>query len=155
MKWLRKTPLILLIIFVLIQFVRIDTTNPDIDSEKDFLVMSEAPDNVVEIMHMACYDCHSNETEYPWYAQIAPVSWWLKHHVDEGKEHLNFSTWADYSDKKADHKLEECVEEVEEGEMPLNSYTWTHGDAKLTEDQKVILMDFFNSKRTGASDEED
>ena len=73
------------------------------------------------LLESACYDCHSYKTKYQWYSNIAPVSWWLGHNVEEGREHLNFSTWGNYPTEKAEHKLEECAEEVDEGEMPLNS----------------------------------
>lgn len=99
------------------------------------------------MLNNACYDCHSNTTVYPWYSQIAPVSWWLKRHIDEVRAELNFSEWGDYSAKKADHKLEECGEKVEKGAMPLNSYTWTHRDAKLSADQRKVLTEFFEKLR--------
>jgi len=140
-------------LFLLIQFIRIDTTNPPVDQEKDFLVITSAPQEVSSIINTSCYDCHSNTTEYPWYAQIAPVSWWIKHHVDDGRDYFNFSEWANYSEERADHLLEECVEYVEDEEMPLSSYTLMHDEAELTEDQRNVLIDFFNSLRTGISEE--
>ena len=85
-----------------------------------------------------CYDCHSNQTIYPWYAEIAPVNYWLADHVKDGKKHFNVSAWKDYSIKKKDHKLEELLEMVEEGEMPLDSYTWLHG--KLSENATKLLL---------------
>ena len=127
--------------------------NPPVDKEKDFLTITSAPKDISNILTTSCYDCHSNTTKYPWYANIAPVSWWMKHHIDEGKEHVNFSIWGDYPKKKADHKLEECVEYVEKGEMPMSSYTWTHGDAKLSEAQIKSLLEFFKGLGTGSSDE--
>ncbi|UKN00263.1 heme-binding domain-containing protein [Paracrocinitomix mangrovi] len=145
----------LLAVFVIIQFFRIDTSTKPVDPTQDFLNVTNAPENVSVIMQSACYDCHSDQTKYPWYSQIAPVSWWVKHHVDEGKEHLNFSVWASYPLKKADHKLEECIEEVEEGEMPLNSYTCMHSDANLSDEEKATLNDFFQSLRTGESEDEE
>lgn len=150
----KKILLGLFVIFLILQFFRIDKTAPQIDLKKDFIEITNPSDEVKTLLKSTCYDCHSNETSYPWYSQIAPVSWWLKHHVDEGREELNFSEWGTYKTKKADHKLEECAEEVEEGKMPLDSYTWTHGDAVLSEKQKELLEDFFNSKRDGSSDEE-
>ncbi|MBD3637595.1 MAG: heme-binding domain-containing protein [Crocinitomicaceae bacterium] len=146
-KILKVTLLIVLVIFVGIQFIRIDKTTPVVAPDKDFIVTTAAPDNVASILTGACYDCHSFETKYPWYSQIVPVSWWLKDHIDEGREHLNFSTWGDYSAKEADHKLEECIEEVKEKEMPLNSYTWMHSDAKLTTVQRETLVQFLTSLR--------
>ena len=148
----KKILLALLVLFVLIQFFRIDKTVPEFDRSKDFMEITQPVAEVREILNVACYDCHSHETRYPWYSQVAPVSWWVKHHIDDGKKHLNFSEWGLYSEKKADHKLDECVEEVEEGKMPLNSYTWTHGDADLSKEQKKLLVDFFVGLRTGLSE---
>ncbi len=132
---------------LLIQFVRIDKTNPPLTPEKDFIAITQPDEEVQSLLNSACYDCHSNTTSYPWYSNIAPVSWWLKHHVDEGRDELNFSKWGDYNEKRADHKLEECIELVKEGEMPLDSYTWTHGDAKLNNEQRAKLTTFFQSLR--------
>ncbi|MCB9223257.1 MAG: heme-binding domain-containing protein [Crocinitomicaceae bacterium] len=149
----KKILIALLIILVGIQFIRIDTTTNEMDPNQDFLALTNAPKEVSDLMHNACYDCHSNETKYPWYSQIAPISWWVGHHIDEGKHHLNFSEWGSYEPKRADHKLEECVEEVEHGEMPMDSYTWMHSDAKLSDEEKEMLMAFFQSLRTGESEE--
>ena len=99
------------------------------------------------MLRSACYDCHSHETSYPWYSNLAPVSWWLKNHVNEGREHLNFSVWADYNAKKADHKLEECFEEVAKEGMPLKSYPLTHPEARLSEEQRAKLVTWFKQTR--------
>jgi len=139
---LKKIGLGLLVILVILQFFQIDKTNPESDPAKDLIAMTSPSEDVKLILEKACYDCHSNQTEYPWYTSVAPVSWWIKDHIDHGKGHLNFSEWGDYSVKKQDHKLEELIEEVEEGEMPLDSYTWVHGDARLSDAQKKSLMDW-------------
>ena len=91
------------------------------------------------LLRAACYDCHSNETVWPWYAHVAPSSWFVAQHVDIGRRHLNFSTWADYPPSKADHKLEEIVEYVENHEMPLPSYLPLHPEAKLTDDDRRLI----------------
>ena len=88
-----------------------------------------------ELVVRACFDCHSNETRWPWYSNVAPVSWLLQHHVHEGREHLNFSEW----DKPQKHAVE-AAHEVEEGEMPLWSYLLLHGEAELPEEDKQALM---------------
>ena len=93
------------------------------------------PENVRKILSESCFDCHSNSTKYPWYDNITPVNYWLNDHVKDGKKHLNFSDWSTYSLKKKEHKMDELYEEVEKGEMPLNSYTWTHSEANLTQEQ--------------------
>lgn len=142
---LKKTALIIAIILLAIQSLRIDKTNTPIDTTKDFISLNIPSSQVANTLKIACYDCHSNQATYPWYTNIAPVSWWIKHHINEGREHLNFSEWGTYSVKRKNHKLEECVEMVEENEMPMASYTWMHKDAKLSDAQKLELVTFFKS----------
>lgn len=139
----------LVCVFIVMQFFRVDQTNPKIEPAKDFIAITNPPADIKKMLESACYDCHSDVTKYPWYSNIAPVSWWMRDHIDEGKSHLNFSVWADYNEDKANHKLHECEEEVEEGKMPLDSYTWTHGDAKLSKEQREKLAEWFKSKMTG------
>ena len=142
--------LVALVALLIIQFIPVDRSVAKVEELSDIFSEYQASEEIQSLVKAACYDCHSLKTKYPWYSQIAPVSWWMKHHVDEGREHLNFSVWSKYSPKKADHKLEECIEEVQEGEMPLSSYTLTHGDAKLSTDQKNTLVNFFKSLRAKA-----
>ena len=154
-KTVKRVLLVLLLVFVVIQFFRIDRTNPEVVKNNDLIAMTNPSEEVETILRSACYDCHSNETEYPWYSNVAPVSWWLKHHIDEGREHLNFSEWGTYPEKKRNHKLDECAEEVEEGEMPLPSYTWTHSNAKLSSEQIDLMEDWFESQMTAGGEGED
>ncbi len=155
MKKSKKIILSLVAIFIVMQFFRIDKSIPEYDESKDFIAMTNPSNKLKKIITSTCYDCHSYETKYPWYSEIAPVSWWTKNHVNEGREELNFSTWGDYSAKKADHKLEEAIEEIEEGEMPLKGYAIIHSDADLCNDDKEMLIDFFNSLRDFSSNEEE
>lgn len=141
---MKKILFVLLAIIVIMQFFRIDMENPAVVAENDFIAVTEPDEEVEAILRNACYDCHSNETVYPWYANVAPVSWWLKNHIDEGRGELNFSEWGTYKERRAHHKLEESIELVEKGKMPLSSYTWTHGDAVLSADQQELLIEFFN-----------
>ena len=141
----RKMYLLLAIVFVAIQFVPVDLNESETFSKDDFIAVTNPPDHIAIMLKTSCYDCHSNYTKYPWYDKIAPVSWWVEDHVDHGKEELNFSEWATYSAKKKSKKLEEIIEETEEGEMPLNSYLWMHGDAKLTDGQVEELKEWVNS----------
>ena len=135
-KILKRIALLLLIVFIVMQFFGPDKNVSEVaikDNPSDFITIEQPSAMVEGILVRACYDCHSNNTTYPWYNNITPVNYWMADHVAHGTKHLNFSEWGTYSPKKKDHKLEECIEMVEEGEMPLNSYTWTHGDAKLTQ----------------------
>ncbi|MGZ3931744.1 MAG: heme-binding domain-containing protein [Bacteroidia bacterium] len=137
----------LLLFLLLSQLIRIDKTNPTVDPAVDFISLTASPADVAAVLRTSCYDCHSNEARYPWYTNIAPFSWWIKHHINEGRGHLNFSVWGTYKPKRAAHKLEECVEQVEEDEMPMSSYTWMHHDASLSDQQRLLLMNFFKSVR--------
>ena len=92
-------------------------------------------DEVHAILKHSCYDCHSNNTVYPWYFNIQPVGWWMQHHVDEAKRELNFSVFAKYSEKRAKHKFKEIEEDMENGSMPITSYTLLHPDTRLSPDQ--------------------
>lgn len=105
------------------------------------------PAEVEAVLQRSCYDCHSNATRYPWYANIQPVGWWLESHVRDGKRHLNFSEFATYSTKRATRKLEETAEEVRELHMPLNSYLWVHRDAKLTDAEIKLVADWATNTR--------
>lgn len=146
---LKKILLSLLVVLVLIQLVPIDRSVPDnIQESASFFSQMEVPSDVQSLMEQACLDCHSYKTNYPWYSYIAPVKFFLSDHIQEGREHLNFDEWASYSKKKADHKLEECVEELEEGEMPLEGYALVHSEADLSEEEREMLMDFFRSLRS-------
>jgi hypothetical protein len=100
----------------------------------------EAPEAVRVLLRKSCYDCHSNETVWPWYSRVIPAKWFVRHHVMEGREQLNFSTWAGYSEERADRKLEEVMEYVEEGWMPMQSYLRLHPEARLTSEEKDRIV---------------
>jgi hypothetical protein len=135
MKILKKIAIVLLVALVIAQFFGPEKNEGDITSVDTFLAETNPPENVRKILSESCFDCHSNSTKYPWYDNITPVNYWLNDHVKDGKKHLNFSDWSTYSLKKKEHKMDELYEEVEKGEMPLNSYTWTHSEANLTQEQ--------------------
>ncbi len=146
-KILKKVLIGLAVLVVVIQFFRIDKTNPVTAIEIDFIEVNHPPVEIAALLKTSCYDCHSNQVSYPWYTNIAPVSWFIKDHINEGREELNFSEWGDYSLKRKDHKLEECAEEVEEGEMPLDSYFIMHSEAELTHEQRETLEGYFTGLR--------
>ncbi|WP_136480635.1 heme-binding domain-containing protein [Cognatitamlana onchidii] len=138
MKVVKKVLIGLLIILGLLQFYRPEKNNANLREVTAFEKETKPSAEVKALLSANCYDCHSNKTEYPWYAEIAPVSLWIGHHIEEGNEHFNVSKWNSYSDKKKDHKLEELIEELEEGKMPLDSYTWLHGE--ITPQEKEALI---------------
>ena len=106
---------------------------------------------IATILRDNCYDCHSNQTNYPWYSGITPVNYWLKEHIVDGKKYFNVSDWEKYSARKKDHKLEELVEFVEAGEMPLDSYTLIHGD--LSQKEAKLLIQWVEILRIGYQNE--
>ena len=145
-KIIRRIVQVLIALIVIAQFFQIDKTNPDYDASKDFITMVNAPEDIGHMLKVTCYDCHAYETKYPWYTNIAPLSWWIKHHIDEGRDELNFSIWTTYEVKRKVHKMEEAAEEVDEGGMPLDSYTWAHPEAQLTLRQRQELVAFFKAQ---------
>ena len=139
MKRIIKTILIFaLIALVGIQLIRPEKNQAGYQSVAAFETETKITAEVAGIFKANCYDCHSNHTAYPWYAEIAPISIWLDEHIEHGKEHFNVSEWETYSAKKKAHKLEELIEEVKAGEMPLNSYTWVHGNLTNTEKETLL-----------------
>jgi Haem-binding domain len=145
-------------ILIVMQFFRIDKTNPVTDPALDMMKVVQVPTEIQTIIRTSCYDCHSNESKYPWYTNVAPVSWFVKDHINEAREELNFSEWGKFTLKRKDHKLDEMVEELEEGEMPLSSYLILHGEAKLSGEQKSQLINWAKKLRTDlgyVSEEED
>lgn len=141
-----KKKLIIIIgsLFLILQLFPI-SRNQSKEYSKDISTIEKITPDVKNILQSSCYDCHSNNSNYPIYASIQPIAWWLQHHIDEGKEELNFSEFAGYSPRKRFHKLEEIKEQIVENEMPLYSYTIVHTQAKLSEQQKSILINWVNS----------
>ncbi|MBC7749907.1 MAG: heme-binding domain-containing protein [Methylotenera sp.] len=136
------------VIFLLIQFYQ-PARNLDYGQVLPihFTKIYAVPSDVKSILRTSCYDCHSNNTEYPWYSYIQPVRMFLDSHIKEGKENLNFSTFGDYSQHKQGNKLERIVKQIESDEMPLASYTLIHKNAILTQENKKVLINWIESKR--------
>ncbi|MBO9730217.1 MAG: heme-binding domain-containing protein [Chitinophaga sp.] len=147
MKIIKRTGWILLVILVLIQFIH-PAKNIQAGVQPNHITTAyPATAAVTDILQKACYDCHSNNTVYPWYANIQPVAWWLNHHVVEGKRELNFSEFMQYRIRKQYKKLDECIDEINEGEMPLSSYTLIHKNAVLSKEQKQTLINWLEGIR--------
>ena len=136
----KKILVALILLFIIAQFFSPKKNQSGLYAINKFLVETKAPMEVQKILTQACFDCHSDQTIYPWYNSITPVNYWLNSHVNGGKSHLDVSKWSTYSVKRKAHKLEELIEEVGEGEMPLASYKWTHASADLTNDQIEALI---------------
>lgn len=140
---LKKLLIGLLVAFVLIQFIK---PEKNISGDNTYHVSTKytVPEDVDKILKVACNDCHTNKTEYPWYANIQPVAWWLDHHVVDGKKHYNLSTFTKLPIAVQNHKFEETIEMVDEKEMPLPSYTnfGLHKEANLTDEQRQTLINW-------------
>lgn len=131
---MRKKILVAVVLLLFaIQLVPVGRTNPPATAKVD------APQEALAVLERSCFDCHSNETRWPWYAYLAPVSWLVTHDVKEGREHVNFSEWGQYDAEKVGDILKDLREEVEEGKMPLPIYLVMHGDARLSEQDKQTL----------------
>lgn len=143
MKLAKRLALFLVVVLIAIQFVPAERSNPPVTADLD------APAEVKAVLRKACYDCHSNETVWPWYARIAPAKLLLAHDVEEAREHMNFSTWDAYSEADRTHIRGEVWEEVEEGEMPPWFYTPLHGQAKLTDADREVLRDWAKGAEPG------
>jgi hypothetical protein len=143
-KTLRYALFSMVIVLVGIQFIRVDKRAPPVNVEDDFLTLTRAPSEIAQLVREACYDCHSYETNYPWYSNLAPVSWWVKHHINEGRAHLNYNLFGTYTPKKQAHKIEESIEAIRDGWMPLDAYAWNHPEARLSAEQRTMLADWFS-----------
>lgn len=142
MQIIKKSLVVLLIIFIVAQFFGPEKNEGELSSIDAFLTETKPPEDVKLILKEACYDCHSNVTEYPWYNTITPVNYWLASHVKDGKKHFNISNWEGNSIKRKDHKFDELIEMMEDKEMPLASYTWTHTEAKLNDAQIEAVVNW-------------
>ena len=101
--------------------------------------------DISALLQESCYDCHSNNTEYPWYNKVQPVAWFLEDHIQEGKDELNFNEWAEYSDRRKNSKLRSIISQIEEDKMPLDSYTLIHKDAILSDEDKRVIIDYMTA----------
>jgi hypothetical protein len=135
---LKSFGFILVLAFIILQFFRPEKNNDGYGSLSNFEKETKVSEEVLSILKKNCFDCHTNQTNYPWYAELAPISYWLNDHINDGKKHFNMSEFNNYSVKRKRKKMDELIEEVKEGEMPLESYTWIHG--KITEKEKEILI---------------
>ena len=134
---MKRTLLIFLIIFVLMQFIRPSKVNEDVDKRLEL----KASPEIETIFRKACYDCHSNEVNYPFYADIAPFSWVVSNHVNEGVKALNFSKWEEYKAYEKSEKLK-AIHRTAYIAMPLPAYTWLHKDAKLTKEERTLIRNW-------------
>ncbi|MGI8787056.1 MAG: heme-binding domain-containing protein [Pyrinomonadaceae bacterium] len=150
-KILKIIVVVLAVGFIAIQFYRPDRMNPPIVQAETLEANAQVPENVEAILKRSCNDCHSNQTNYPWYSNVAPFSWLLNNHITEGRQHLNFSVWATSDKNRKRRKLDEICDEVTNGTMPYNQYLWIHRDARLSEEDKKILCDWTETEKAKVS----
>jgi hypothetical protein len=145
-KILKWTAIALAVIFIGLQFIRPARTNPPIDESRTIQARTQLTPEAAAILDRSCNDCHSNQTRWPWYTNVAPVSWFVINHVNAGREEMNLSDWAQYSTDEQDHLLKKICREVKSGGMPLSSYLRLHHDAKLSEEDVKVLCDWTNAE---------
>ena len=141
---IRKILIGLAILVIIIQFFR-PSKNLSDDTSKDIGTLYNVPEDVKVILQRACNDCHSNKTIYPWYAEVQPVEWWLNDHIVDGKRHFNLNNFTSLKVAVQKKKMEECMEQIKKNEMPLDSYTWIHKDAILSEADNQTINTWCNS----------
>ncbi len=129
-----------------IQFIPADANKQVVIPDSDFRHEYDVPNNVMNILESFCYDCHSNNTNYPWYSHIQPIRLMMDHHIEEGKEELNFSELGNYSKRRQKNKLKAIINQIKDDEMPLSSYTLIHSNAKLSEGEKKEIVKWFKTK---------
>ena len=145
MKKYKIIILTILFVFLVIQLVPAGLPQRQSDNPNALESATDIPADVLEILKTSCYDCHSNVTQYPWYGKIAPAKFIIASHIKEGKKHLNFSEWETYPLNRQKHILEECVEEINKHKMPLKGYIGMHPEAKLSIEEKAILINWMES----------
>ncbi len=146
-----KIILALVLIFVAIQFIQPAHNRSGQVLPADFLTLYKPPENVTAILQNACYDCHSNNTVYPWYSKIQPMAWMMGKHISEGKEELNFSDFGSYTSRRQISKLKSIANQVKDEEMPLTSYKWMHKKANLSKEEKALIIDWMQHKADSLS----
>ena len=143
----KKILFVLLIILIAIQFIHPTKNISTVEQPYNISKTYHIPTDVKTVLDKACMDCHSNNTRYLWYFKIQPIDWWLTNHINEGKKGLNFDEYTNRSLRYQYHKLEEIADQIKNDEMPLNSYTWIHKDAILTDQEKKTIIDWTESIR--------
>lgn len=147
MKWLKIAIAVFAVAFVGIQFIPTNRNQSNVIFPTDFTLTFDVPERIQARLKTSCYDCHSNNTNYPWYNKIQPTSMLLERHIKEGKEELNFSEFGAYSRRKQKSKFKSIISQIEKEEMPLLEYTFIHRDAILSETDKEMIINWINEIR--------
>lgn len=147
MSRIKKILLALLIAFIAIQFIQPARNKSGQVVPADISKMYAMPQNIESIFHKACFDCHSNNTNYPWYVSVQPMGWLMAKHIRDGKTEINFSEFGNYSGRRQISKLKNITNSIKDGTMPLPSYTWLHADAKLTANEKTAITSWITKTK--------
>lgn len=140
MKIAKIIAVVLLVAFVGIQFVPTERNQSNVVPKTDFMLVNSVPDHIKSKLQTSCYDCHSNNTQYPWYNKVQPIAWFLEDHIKKGKAELNFNEWDSLSNRRKKSKLRSIIKQIENDEMPLDSYTLIHREASFSEAEKQELI---------------
>ena len=151
MSGIKKILLGVIIIFIAIQFIKPPRNKSGQALPKDITKMYRMPDTVQTVLKNACYDCHSNKTAYPWYVNIQPMGWLMAKHIRNGKADLNLSEFGSYSPRRQTSKLRSIANSIKDGTMPLPSYTWMHKNARLTKNEKAVVIDWVTKTKDSLS----
>ena len=146
-KVLKAVAALLFLSFVGVQFVRPERVNPTAAAGQSLEEHARVPPEVAGVLQRSCMDCHSNRTDWPWYSNVAPASWFVSDHVNHGRRHLNFSKWGEYDQRRADDLLKDICTTAKSGFMPLDSYTLVHRSARLTAADVKTLCDWAGEER--------
>ena len=148
MKILKIILLILLILFVGIQFIPTKRNQNDVVPNTDFMLVNNVPKDIKNKLQVSCYDCHSNNTQYPWYSKIQPGAWFMENHIKDGKTELNFSEWDSLSNRRKKSKLKSIISQIEDNKMPLSSYTLIHRNAIFSEAEKQRITTYLTELKS-------
>lgn len=144
-RWLKLPLGVVIVVFVGIQFIPIERNKIEIPTSADFIEFYEPPIAVKNIIRSSCYDCHSNQTRYPWYSKIQPIGLLLQNHISEGKSELNFTEFGNQSERMKKMKLKSILSQIEDDKMPIPSYVFLHPEAKLDPFEKTLIIDYIDS----------
>lgn len=146
-RWMRKTGLVVLILLLVIQFIPVNRNNPSVDPRRTIYATLPMPASVKAVFEGSCKNCHSNETSWPWYSYVAPVSWMVAHDVHQAREAMNLSEWGDYSVNRKTDKLEEICEQLTNGDMPDRKYLLIHRRARPSATERDIVCQWTEDSR--------
>ena len=145
MQLFKKVFIVLLVASVGIQFIPTNRNQSNEVLSSDISLTYNVPENIQSILKTSCYDCHSNNTDYHWYNKVQPVRWLLESHIEQGKAELNFSEFGSYSQRRQKSKLKSMVSQIEDDNMQLSSYTIVHRNAKISENERLLLVNWINN----------